>query len=43
MKRNSALQNSPPAAGCFSNMIPVRRSAHPCGAVLFHRTQFPMK
>ena len=29
MKRNSALQNSPPAAGCFSNMIPVRRSAHP--------------
>ncbi len=43
VKKNPAPQDSPPAAGRFSDMIPFRRSAIQSGAFLFHRTQFPMK
>ena len=31
--KNPALQDSPPAAGCFCNIIPYRRSAIPADAL----------
>ena len=34
MKKNPALQDSPPAAGRASDILPFRRSAHPRGAFL---------
>ena len=39
----SCLQDSPPAAGRFSDILPRRRSAILAERFLFHRTQFPMK
>ena len=41
-KKESCLQDSPPAAGRFSDILPVRRSAILSGAFLCHRTKFPM-
>jgi len=44
VKKNPAKQDSPPAAGRASDILPFRRSAcDPCEAFLFYRTHFPMK
>ena len=40
-KKESCLQDSPPAAGRFSDTLPLRRSAILSGAFLCHRTKFP--
>ena len=41
-EKESCLQDSPPAAGRFSDILPFRRSPILSGAFLCHRTKFPM-
>ena len=41
-EKESCKQDSPPAAGRFSDILPLRRSAILSGAFLCHRTKFPM-
>ena len=41
-KIESCSQNSPPAAGRFSDTLPLCRSAIPRSVFLCHRTKFPM-
>ena len=43
IRKNPALQDSPPAAGRNGDMIPFRRSAILAERFWFHRTHFPMK